>query len=213
MCIIYKNTVSLYIWLFDRGCSYERYTVPYDRSYKRMVREEYITKCGPWSWKSCVKTRSVYNARVLYLRSEVTEKWTRTSNKSILRCCLNNLCLKNKFSKIKVLKIPNSEFWLFTCIFQILLISNYVSFFKKQNSLWNCDENNLQIFLQVCLRKNRTKLRIEVQGPLWKYFWVSGTRSNSDKRQKQHSLQQQQNRCLLITTMSKYNASCFIWRP
>lgn len=50
---------SLYILLFYRGCSYERYTVPYDRSYKRMVREEYITKCGPWSWKSCVKTRSV----------------------------------------------------------------------------------------------------------------------------------------------------------
>lgn len=43
-----------------RGCSYERYTVPYDRSYKRMVREEYITKCGPWSWKSCVKTRIRY---------------------------------------------------------------------------------------------------------------------------------------------------------
>ncbi|XP_061178253.1 protein kinase C-binding protein NELL2-like [Saccostrea echinata] len=43
-----------------RGCSYTRYTVPYDRSYKRMVREEYITKCGPWSWKSCVKTRIRY---------------------------------------------------------------------------------------------------------------------------------------------------------
>lgn len=42
-----------------RGCSYKLYTVPYDRSYKRMVREEYTTKCGPWSWKSCVKTRWV----------------------------------------------------------------------------------------------------------------------------------------------------------
>ncbi|XP_055995688.1 protein kinase C-binding protein NELL1-like isoform X2 [Ostrea edulis] len=43
-----------------RGCSYKLYTVPYDRSYKRMVREEYTTKCGPWSWKSCVKTRIRY---------------------------------------------------------------------------------------------------------------------------------------------------------
>lgn len=29
------------------------------------------------------------------------------------------------------------------------------SFFFKQNSLRNCDENDLQIFLQVCLTKNR----------------------------------------------------------
>lgn len=170
MCIIYKNTVSLYIWLFDRGCSYERYTVPYDRSYKRMVREEYITKCGPWSWKSCVKTRSVYNARVLYLRSEVTEKWTRTSNKSILRCCLNNLCLKNKFSKIKqFLKFPIQNFDSLHVVFKFFWFQTMFLFlFFKQNSLWNCDENNLQIFLQVCLRKNRTKTKNRSARPVIK---------------------------------------------
>lgn len=156
-----------------------------------------------------------YNARVLYRQSEVTEKWTGNSNKSILRCCLNNLCLKYKFSKKnQFLKFPIQNFDSLHVVFKFFWFQTMFLFlFLKQNSLWNCDENNLQIFLQVCLRKNRTKLRIEVQGPLSKYFWVSGTRSNSDKRQKQHSLQQQQNRCLLITTMSKYNASCYIWRP
>ncbi|KAK7497571.1 hypothetical protein BaRGS_00011211 [Batillaria attramentaria] len=39
-----------------RSCVYEQYTVPYTKTYKRTVREEVMTRCGPWSWKSCVRT-------------------------------------------------------------------------------------------------------------------------------------------------------------
>ncbi|XP_070174926.1 uncharacterized protein [Littorina saxatilis] len=39
-----------------RSCVYEQYTVPYKKTYRRTVREEVVTRCGPWSWKSCVRT-------------------------------------------------------------------------------------------------------------------------------------------------------------
>lgn len=157
-----------------------------------------------------------YNARVLYLQSEVTEKWTRNSNKSILQCCLNNLCLKNKFSKIKqFLKFPIQNFDSLHVVFKFFWFQTMFLFlFFKNRIRYEIVTKTTYKYSYKCVwEKIEPKLRIEVQGPLSKYFWVSGTRSNSDKRQKQHSLQQQQNRRLLITTMSKYNASCFIWRP
>ncbi|KAK6182721.1 hypothetical protein SNE40_010341 [Patella caerulea] len=43
-----------------RNCKYEQYTIPYKRSYRRVVREEFVTKCGPWKWKRCVQTRMKY---------------------------------------------------------------------------------------------------------------------------------------------------------
>ncbi|XP_046355584.1 protein kinase C-binding protein NELL1-like isoform X1 [Haliotis rufescens] len=43
-----------------RICKYEKHSVPHTRSYRRVVREEYVAKCGPWHWKTCVKTRLKY---------------------------------------------------------------------------------------------------------------------------------------------------------
>ncbi|KAL5010137.1 hypothetical protein ScPMuIL_012442 [Solemya velum] len=43
-----------------RKCTYEKYVVPYQRTYRKLQREEYTTKCGPWRWKNCVKTRLKY---------------------------------------------------------------------------------------------------------------------------------------------------------
>ncbi|KAK3105543.1 hypothetical protein FSP39_000113 [Pinctada imbricata] len=43
-----------------RSCRYEKYVQPYDRSYRKLIREDYVTKCGPWTWKTCVKTRVRY---------------------------------------------------------------------------------------------------------------------------------------------------------
>ena len=40
-----------------RMCQYERYDMPYQQTYKTLVREDYTTNCGTWRWKSCVKTR------------------------------------------------------------------------------------------------------------------------------------------------------------
>ncbi|XP_041372324.1 uncharacterized protein LOC121385635 isoform X2 [Gigantopelta aegis] len=44
----------------QRTCKYEKYSVPYTLRYKRLVREEYVSRCGPWRWKTCVKTRLKY---------------------------------------------------------------------------------------------------------------------------------------------------------
>lgn len=40
-----------------RKCNYEIYVEPFQRGYKRAIREEYSTRCGHWKWRTCVKTR------------------------------------------------------------------------------------------------------------------------------------------------------------
>ncbi|XP_076091776.1 uncharacterized protein LOC143063482 [Mytilus galloprovincialis] len=43
-----------------RNCKYEKHNMPYQQTYKTLVREEYTTECGTWRWKTCVKTRLRY---------------------------------------------------------------------------------------------------------------------------------------------------------
>ncbi|PVD35981.1 hypothetical protein C0Q70_02951 [Pomacea canaliculata] len=43
-----------------RSCKYEPHNVPYKKTYKRIVKEEVMTRCGPWNWRTCVRTRLKY---------------------------------------------------------------------------------------------------------------------------------------------------------
>ena len=52
----YVPTYHTRCFFVCRTCVYEQYTVPYQKTYRRTVKEEVLTRCGPWSWKSCVRT-------------------------------------------------------------------------------------------------------------------------------------------------------------
>ncbi|XP_060077304.1 protein kinase C-binding protein NELL2-like isoform X1 [Ylistrum balloti] len=54
-----------------KGCKYEKFVVPYQKTYRRLQREEFTTQCGPWRWRTCVQTRLRYvtQSKTLYRTS------------------------------------------------------------------------------------------------------------------------------------------------